>query len=60
MRDAWGDHLSEPGHLLLLMLTSQLSEEHRVQLEGSHVNQEVLSGSQITCMEMGKDKSGCG
>lgn len=53
-------HLSESGHLLLLMFTSQLDKEHRVQLEGRHVNQDVLSWIQITCVDVGKDNSACG
>lgn len=37
-------YLSESGHLLLPVFTSHLSEEPRVHLEGSHVNQDVLIG----------------
>lgn len=50
-------HLGESGHLLLLMITSQLGEEHRVHLEGSHVNKDVLSWSQITCVEVRRERT---
>lgn len=53
-------YLSESGHLLLHVFTSHLGEEPRVHLEGSHVNQDVLTWRQITCVEVGKDNSGSG